>query len=128
MITYSALYEVGKRPLIRKTVEAIDGSMIDTGINFYNEEEREFLTDEIIQQHLLNLHTYFKDLSSLSTLMPTGTPLTTYIIPEWDSLNEIFQEMNAWWNLITFRPEIDEPHDDSLHSHDPETGEEIPNA
>ena len=123
MITYSALYEVGKRPLIRKTIEAIDSSMVETGINFYNEEEREFITDEIIEEHLLNLHSYFKDISSASTLTPTGTYLTSYIIPQWDTLNEVFQEMNAWWNLITFRPELDEPNNNTDHYHDPVTGE-----
>ena len=121
MIVYSAFYETGKRPLIRKTIEAVDGSIVDTGINFYNEEEREFITDEIVQQHIDNLHQYFKDVAVSSTMIPIGGNQTSYIIKEWDKLSDVFQEITSWWIMLSYKAEDDE----SDHYHDPVTGEHV---
>jgi hypothetical protein len=118
MIVYSAYYEPGSPAIIKKVVETLDG-FVDTGVNFYNLDEREFLTDEIIAQHLENLHLYFKEVSSSSSVIPVGSHQTTYIIPEWAKLNDIFQEIVSWWNFLSYRPETDE----SDHYHDPATGD-----
>lgn len=121
MITYAAYYEPGKPAMIRKTVEAMDGSIVDTGVNFYNLEEREFLTDEIITQHLENLHLSFKDIATASSMIAIGSHQTTHIIPEWAQLSDVFQEIVSWWNFLSYRPETDE----SDHYHDPITGEHV---
>ena len=119
MIVYAAHYEPGKPAMIRKVIETIDGSFVDTGVNFYNLEEREFLTDEIIAQHLENLLLYFKEVSASSSIIATGIQQTTHVIPEWGQLNDIFQEIVSWWTFLSYRPETDE----SDHHHDPITGE-----
>ena len=121
MITYAAFYESGKPPMIRKTVEAIDNTIIDTGVNFYNVEEREFLTDEIITQHVENLHLYFKNVADSSSIIPVGSHQTTHIIPEWAQLNDIFSEIVGWWTYLSYKPETDE----SDHHHDPVTGDHV---
>jgi hypothetical protein len=121
MIVYAAHYELGKPAMIKKVIEDVDGDFIETGVNFYNIEEREFLSDEIIAQHLDNLLLYFKDISASSTMVPVGSHQTTYLIPQWSELNDIFQEIVSWWNFLSYRPENDE----SGHYHDPVTGEHV---
>jgi hypothetical protein len=121
MIVYAAHYEPGKPAIIKKVVEAVDGAFVETGVNFYNTEEREFLTDEIIAQHLDNLLLYFKEVAASSSIIPVGSHQTTYLIPEWAQLNDIFQEIVSWWNFLSYRPELDE----SDHYHDPVTGEHV---
>jgi hypothetical protein len=118
MIVYSAYYEPGSPAIIKKVVETLDG-FVDTGVNFYNLDEREFLTDEIIAQHLENLHLYFKEVAASSSIIAIGIQQTTHIIPEWAQLNEIFQEIVSWWTFLSYRPE----HDESDHHHDPVTGD-----
>ena len=120
MIVYAAYYEVGTPAMIRKVVETVDG-FVDTGVNFYNIEEREFITDEIIVQHLENLHQYFKDVATSSSMIAIGSHQTTHIVPEWAQLNDIFLEIVAWWTFLSYRPENDE----SDHYHDPVTGEHV---
>lgn len=119
MITYSAYYEPGKQAMIQKIVETVDSTFVATGVNFYNLEEREFLTDEIIAQHLENLLLYFKEVAASSSIIPTATHQTTHIIPEWPQLSDIFQEIVSWWTFLSYKPETDE----SDHYHDPITGE-----
>lgn len=119
MITYSAYYEPGKQAMIQKIVETVDSTFVATGVNFYNLEEREFLTDEIIAQHLENLLLYFKEVAASSSIIPTATHQTTHIIPEWPQLSDIFQEIVSWWTFLSYKPETDE----SDHHHDPVTGE-----
>lgn len=121
MIVYAAFYEPGKPATIKKVIEALDGVFVETGVNFYNIEEREFLTDEIIAQHLDNLLLYFKEVAASSTMIPVGNQQTSYLIPEWAQLNDIFQELVSWWNFLSYRPENDE----SGHYHDPVTGEHV---
>jgi hypothetical protein len=121
MITYSAYYEPGKQAMIKKVVETADSTFVATGINFYNLEEREFLTDEIIAQHLENLLLYFKEVAASSSIIPTASHQTTHIIPEWPQLSDIFQEIISWWTFLSYRPETDE----SDHYHDPVTGEHV---
>jgi len=121
MIVYAAHYELGKPAMIKKVIEDVDGDFIETGVNFYNLEEREFLTDEIIAQHLDNLLLYFKEITASSTMVPVGSHQTTYLIPEWAQLNDIFQEIVSWWNFLSYRPENDE----SSHYHDPVTGQHV---
>lgn len=127
MINYEAHYTVGTKPSIRKSIEASDGTFVYTNLNFSNEDERENASDEIVNQHLTNLHSHLKDVANRSTLIPVGSPLVTEIIVEWHDLQNLYNEIIQWWMHVSFRPE-DEPHDDSDHTHDPETGEEIPNA
>jgi hypothetical protein len=119
MIVYSAHYEIGKPATIKKTVETVDETFVSTNVNFYNLEEREFLTDEIVAQHLENLLLYFKEVAASSSIIATGSHQTTHIIPEWGELSDIFQEIVSWWNFLSYRPETDE----SDHYHDPITGE-----
>jgi hypothetical protein len=121
MIVYAAHYEVGKPAMIKKVIEDKEGDFIETGVNFYNLEEREFLSDEIIAQHLENLLLYFKEVAASSSIIPTGAQQTTYLIPEWAELNDIFQEIVSWWTFLSYRPEDDE----SGHYHDPITGEHV---
>jgi hypothetical protein len=121
MIVYAAHYEPNKPAMIKKVIETIDGSFVETGVNFYNLEEREFLTDEIIAQHLENLLLYFKEIAASSSMIAVGSHQTTHIVPEWAQLSDIFQEIVAWWNFLSYRPETDE----SDHYHDPITGEHV---
>jgi hypothetical protein len=121
MIVYAAFYEPGKPAIIKKVIESVDGVFVETGVNFYNTEEREFLTDEIIAQHLDNLLLYFKEVAASSTMLAVGSHQTSYLIPEWAQLNDIFQELVSWWNFLSYRPENDE----SDHYHDPVTGEHV---
>jgi hypothetical protein len=121
MIVYAAHYELGKPAMIKKVIEAVGGDFIETGVNFYNLEEREFLTDEIIAQHLENLLLYFKEVAASSSIIPTASIQTTHIIPEWGQLSDIFQEIISWWTFLSYRPENDE----SGHYHDPITGEHV---
>ncbi len=127
MISYGAYYEVGTRPSIRKVIEASDGTFVYTNLNYSNEDERENASDEIIAEHLNNLHLYLKEVSNRSTLLAFNSPLMSEIIVEWNEIQSIYAEICEWWVFVSFRPEED-AHDDSEHSHDPETGEEIPNA
>lgn len=128
MISYGAYYEVGTRPSIRKVIEAVDSTYIYTNLNYSNEDERENASDEIISQHIENLHLYLKEVTNRSTLLDLKAPLMSDIIVEWPEIQSIYNEISQWWVFVSFRPEEDELHDDSDHSHDPETGEEIPNA
>jgi hypothetical protein len=52
-------------------------------------------------------------------MIPVGSRQTSYLIPEWGELNDIFQELVSWWNFLSYRPENDE----SDHYHDPVTGD-----
>jgi len=121
MIVYAAYYEQGKPAIIAKTIETVDNTFVHTGVNFYNLEEREFLTDEIIAQHLENLLLYFKEVAASSSMITVGSHQTTHIIPEWPQLSDIFQEIVSWWTFLSYRPETDE----SDHYHDPITGEHV---
>jgi hypothetical protein len=127
MISYGAYYEVGTRPSIRKVVEASDSTYVYTNLNYSNEDERENASDEIISQHIQNLHLHMKDITNKSTLLDLKAPLMSEIIVEWNDIQSIYSEIAQWWVLVSFRPEED-THDDSDHTHDPETDGEVPNA
>jgi hypothetical protein len=127
MISYGAYYEVGTRPSIRKVVEASDSTYVYTNLNYSNEDERENASDEIISQHIENLHLHMKDVTNKSRLLDIKAPLMSEIVVEWNDIQSIYSEIAQWWMLVSFRPEED-THDDSDHTAGAETGEETSNA
>lgn len=127
MISYGAYYEVGTRPSIRKVVEASDSTYVYTNLNYSNEDERENASDEIISQHIENLHLHMKDVTNKSRLLDIKAPLMSEIVVEWNDIQSIYSEIAQWWMLVSFRPEED-THDDSDHTAGAETGEETSDA
>jgi hypothetical protein len=98
-----------------------------TNLNYSNEDERENASDEIIIQHIENLHLHMKDVTNKSTLLGIKAPLMSEIIVEWNDIQSIYSEIAQWWMLVSFRPE-EEAHDESDHTTGAETGEETSDA
>lgn len=124
IVNYTAHYEIGSRPSIRKSIEASDGSDIFTNLNYSNEDERDNVSDETVVQHITNLHLYMKELTNASTLIPVGDPPMSEVVPEWNSIQSVYYELVNWWVLVSFKPELEE--EESDHYHDPDTGEHVP--
>lgn len=125
IVNYTAHYEIGSRPSIRKSIEASDGSAIFTNLNYSNEDERDNVSDETVVQHITNLHLYMKELTNASTLIPVGDPPMSEVVPEWNSIQSVYYELVNWWVLVSFKPEP-EGEEESDHYHDPDTGEHVP--
>ncbi len=124
IVNYEAYYNNNSKPSIRKSIEGSDGSFIYTHLNFSNEDERENISDEIVINHINNLHDYIKFLTSGSTLIPVGGALMSEIVVEWNDIQRVYSELVQWWMFVSFREESDEDvHSESDHYHDPVTGE-----
>jgi hypothetical protein len=149
MIEYVSEYNVGEKPYICKKFTASSGEEAHTSINISNTKEIEELSLEIIYAHLDTLVQYISDTSasSLSVLrIDENIEHYPWPIKNWENVEWAKEEVIAWWRYIYFK-DVKEKEDliiqqneammnstehshegvDS-HSHDPETGEEIPNA
>jgi hypothetical protein len=140
MINYQASYEVGTRPAIKKIFTASSGEEFSMAINFENTEDKEAVSAELIYEHLNNCIKYIQNKSTDLRIIELTEPVGSEAWPAigWFELLWANNEINLWWNYIYFKNEqpnaimeISESHshgEDSDHTHDPETGEEIPNA
>ena len=139
MINYQASYTAGVRPAIKKVFTATSGEEFAMAINFENTEDKEAVTAELIYTHMNNCIQYIQDKSETLRLIALDEPVGSEAWPAigWFELLWANNEINLWWNYIYFKEEqanatmtIDaHTHEGSEdHTHDPETGEEIPNA
>lgn len=142
MISYVANYEVGNKPYICKVFTASNGEEFHTSLSFANEEERKTFSAELIYEHLNNVLSYIRDESVNLAMIELDEPVGSnpWPIKGWEKLEWANNETILWWNEIYYRPESpvnnnvtismsDHLHDGTEdHTHDPETGEEIPNA
>jgi hypothetical protein len=141
MINYEAKYEVGSRPNISKIFTATSGEQFSMAINFENTEDKEAVSAELIYQHLNNCIKYIQDKSTDLKIIQLNEIVGSEPWPAigWFELLWANNEICLWWNYIYFKEENvqgaisvdigDHPHDGAGdHTHDPETGEEIPNA
>ena len=139
MINYQANYTAGVRPAIKKVFTATSGEEFAMAINFENTEDKEAVTAELIYTHMNNCIQYIQDKSETLRLIALDEPVGSEAWPAigWFELLWANNEINLWWNYIYFKeeqanatmtidPHIHEGSED--HTHDPETGEEIPNA
>jgi hypothetical protein len=144
MISYQANYEPGNKPYICKVFTASNGEEVHTALHFANEDERKNFSPELIYEHLENVIQYIRDESqNLSVIaLDENVGSNPWSIKGWEKLEWANAEAYLWWNDIYYRPEspvnnrplyysidTDHTHDGTEdHSHDPETGEPIPNA
>lgn len=147
MIEYVAEYNGEEKPYICKKFTASSEEEIHTAINIHNTKEREDLSAELIYNHLNNLLRYVSDTSSSLSMIQIdeNVGFQAWPIKNWENIEWAKEEAISWWQYIYFKdaPEkravvtTNEPvefnHDhehgpDSDHTHDPVTGEEIPNA
>lgn len=140
MISYQVSYVEGSRPSIKKIFTASSGEEFTTPINFENTEDKESVSAELIYEHLDNCIKYIQDKSTDLKVIPLNEPVGAEPWPAigWFELLWANNEICLWWNYIYFKEEQpnainvdlgDHPHDGTEdHTHDPETGEEIPNA
>jgi hypothetical protein len=141
MINYQASYVAGSRPAIKKIFTASSGEEFSMAINFENTEDKEAVSAELIYEHMDNCITYIQDKSEELKIIQLNEPVGSEAWPAigWFELLWANNEINLWWNYIYFKEEQpnaimvvdgeDHPHNGTEdHTHDPETGEEIPNA
>lgn len=139
MINYQARYEVGKRPNISKIFTASSGEEFSMAINFENTEDKEAVSAELIYEHLDNCVKYIQDEAKDLKIIQLNEPVGSEPWPAvgWFELLWANNEINLWWNYIYFKEEgpngvitiSEHTHDGTEdHTHDPETGESIPNA
>jgi hypothetical protein len=148
MIEYvSNFYEKEKRPVICKKFVAENGEESHTVINVGNETELSSISAEIIYSHMDNVLRYLDakiDDMTLVQLNELGHQ-EPWPIKGWSEVEWCQNEIVMWWNYIYYKDfdarvqayltaEYDaavahflEDHEVQDHTHDPETGEEIPN-
>jgi hypothetical protein len=125
MISYVTNYEVGNKPYICKVFTASSGEEFHTAINFSNETERKEVSQEVILGHLDNILTYINDRSNSLDYVKLDEPVNNepWPLKGWKDLQWANEEINIWWHFLYYKEEEEED-----HTHDPETGDEIPNA
>lgn len=139
MINYQANYVVGARPAIKKVFTATSGEEFAMAINFENTEDKEAVSAELIYTHMNNCIQYIQDRSETLKIIALDEPVGSEAWPAigWFELLWANNEINLWWNYIYFKEEqanatmVIDPHThegSEDHTHDPETGKEIPNA
>jgi hypothetical protein len=146
MISYQANYEVGSKPYICKVFTASNGEEVHTALHFANEDERKGFSSELIFQHLENVIKYIQDTSKDLAMIALDEPVGSnpWAIKGWEKLEWANAEAYLWWNDVYYRPESpvnNQPNqviyisgdehvhtEEADHTHDPVTGEEIPNA
>ena len=142
MISYLPNYEVGNKPYICKVFTASSGEEFHTAMTFFNETERKELPEEVILGHLDNIIQYIKDRSDTLTYIKLDEQVNMepWPIKGWTDLQWANDELTIWWQYSYYKEEAPEsnpivvglgeeiPHDESDHTHDPATGEEVPNA
>ena len=151
-MSYVANYETLKRPYICKVLTASSGEEFHVALNFSNDSEREEMSAELIYEHLENCITYIEDKAKTISIIPLNEPIGMEPWPAkgWGELEWANAEINLWFNYIYYKEEGSLPQSDSIsmdiqigtgessnnhthegaedHTHDPETGDEIPNA
>ena len=139
MMSYKANYETGKRPYICKVLTASSGEEFHTALNYENNTERLEMSAELIYEHLENCTKYIEDKSKELKIIQLNEEVGSEPWPAvgWIELLWGNNEINLWWSYIYYKNEeesvtvtlSDHVHDEtSDHTHDPETGDEIPNA
>ena len=137
MITYVANYEPVNRPYICKVFKASSGEEFHVALNYSNDVERKEMSVELIYQHLENCVTYIEDKSKEIKIIAFDEPVNNEPWPAkgWIELAWANEEINLWWSYIYYKEEREsDPINLNInateenHTHDPETGEEIPNA
>lgn len=148
MITYEARYTEGTEPQICKIVTTGGGEEVVTNIVLQNEEEVknvETMTDALIKQHIDNLILHAAWLGDNMEVYPDHeAPNRPWPIKNLKELLATCEKMVAWWNFAFFRDEdgfVNEAspiivsseehesmHENEDHTHDPVTGEAIPNV
>ena len=146
MIEYIAEYNNEDRPYICKKFVASSSEEVHTSININNTQERQELSAELIYTHMDNVLKYITKTSETVQMiqLDENTGLEPWPLKGWAEIEWAKEECILWWQYIYFKDnptrasEIVVPVDeesivhthegDEDHTHDPETGEEIPNA
>lgn len=153
MIEYvSSFYGGEKRPIICKKFTSSSGEESHTAINIGNEEDRDALSPEIIYEHINNVLKYLDDKIDTMTIIPLDNlnHNEPWPIIGWSEVEWCQNEMVLWWNYVYYK-DYDDRLDEHIaeetakaeaeeaaylaaheeesfdHTHDPDTGEEIPN-
>ncbi len=138
MIEYVAnFYEAEKRPTICKKFVASNNEESHTAINVGNESELSEILPETIYEHMTNVLKYLDAKIDTMTLVQLDelNHSEPWPVKGWSEVEWCQNEIVLWWNYIYYKDfnerfesaliEIEHSHD---HTHDPETGEEIPNS
>jgi hypothetical protein len=146
MIEYIAEYNNEDRPYICKKFVASSSEEVHTSININNSQEREELSAELIYTHMDNVLKYVTKTSETIQMiqLDENTGLEPWPLKGWAEIEWAKEECILWWQYIYFKDnptrasEVVVPVDeetivhthegDEDHTHDPETGDEIPNA
>ena len=143
-MSYVANYETLKRPYICKVLTASSGEEFHVALNFSNDSEREEMSAELIYEHLENCITYIEDKAKTMSVIALNEPIGTEQWPAkgWGELEWANNEITLWFNYTYYREEGSLPQSEAIdlnltigvgeaeddHTHDPATGDEIPNA
>jgi hypothetical protein len=146
MIEYIAEYNNEDRPYICKKFVASSSEEVHTSININNTQEREELSAELIYTHMDNVLKYITKTSETIQMIQLNenTGFEPWPLKGWAEIEWAKEECILWWQYIYFKDNptrasdivvpVDEEsivhtHEgDEDHTHDPETGEEVPNA
>lgn len=146
MIEYIAEYNNEDRPYICKKFTASSSEEVHTAININNTQERDALSAELIYTHMDNVIKYItKTSETIQMIQLDENPgFEPWPLKGWAEIEWAKEECILWWQYIYFKDnptrssEIVVPVDeesivhthegDEDHTHDPETGDEIPNA
>ena len=146
MIEYIAEYNDEDRPYICKKFTASSSEEVHTSININNTQEREELSAELIYTHMDNVLKYITKTSETVQMiqLDENTGFEPWPLKGWAEIEWAKEECILWWQYIYFKDnptrstEIVVPVDeesivhthesDEDHTHDPETGAEVPNA
>jgi len=146
MIEYIAEYNGEDRPYICKKFTASSSEEVHTAININNTQERDTLSAELIYTHMDNVIKYItKTSETIQMIQLDENPgFEPWPLKGWAEVEWAKEECILWWQYIYFKDnptratEIAVPVDeesivhthegDEDHTHDPETGEEVPNA
>jgi hypothetical protein len=146
MIEYIAEYNNEDRPYICKKFVASSSEEVHTSININNTQEREELSAELIYTHMDNVLKYITKTSETIQMIQLNenTGFEPWPLKGWAEIEWAKEECILWWQYIYFKDNptrasdivvpvdeesIEHTHEgDEDHTHDPETGDEIPNA
>ena len=146
MIEYIAEYNSEDRPYICKKFTASSSEEVHTAININNTQERDALSAELIYTHMDNVIKYITKTSETIQMiqLDENTGLEPWPLKGWAEIEWAKEECILWWQYIYFKDNptrasevviqadeesIEHTHEgDEDHTHDPETGEEVPNA
>lgn len=150
MIEYVAnYYGSEKRPYICKKFVSSSQEESHTAINVGNQEELENLSAELIYEHMQNVIKYLDEKMDFMTLIQLDelSHSEPWPIKGWSEVEWCQNEVALWWNYVYYKDydqraeaqyaaEYDAQmaalaaegwEEETGHTHDPETGEEIPN-